>query len=355
MPSNRLDPVPAALFHPGADGKHERVEQQVLRRQPVAVDRQVVDRRGRPQLPVGGPGLTFGVDTGAHHGGPVLPGQGQEEVQAGAGGIAVLQVDRVQDGLARDQLQPGLDDRRLGRVEHDRHGRLSGESAGDFLHVGHAVFPGVIHTNVEYVGAALDRLPGHGDAGVPVIGEHGFPELLGAVGVGPFANHEEGRSLVVGHVAVDRGDAGLPIGGPRGRGQVPAALDHGLQVLRGRSAASADYADSVLGDETGVVFGEVVRREVVVHPSLYDRRKAGVGQDRDGHPGPLRQVTEVLAHLDRAGSAVESHHVGAQGVKGGQGRPDLRAHQHATSRFDGHLNLDRHVAGRPLTWPAGSR
>ena len=216
-----LDPVPAALLHPGADRQHQGIEEQVLGRQPVAVDGQVVDGPGRPQLPLGRAGLALGVDAGADHRGAVLAGQRQEAVQAGARRVAVLEVDRVEDGLAGDQLQAGLDHGRLGRVEHDRQGGLGGEAAGHFLHVGHAVLAGVVDAHVEDVGAALDRLPGHGHAGVPVIGQHGLPELLGAVGVGALADDQERRGLVVGHVAVDGGHARLPVGPAGGGGQMP--------------------------------------------------------------------------------------------------------------------------------------
>ena len=49
----------------------------------------------------------------------------------------------------------------------------------------------------------------------------------------------------------------------------------------------------------------------------------------------------MLAHLGRAGGAVEPDDVGAHGVEGRQGGADLGAQQHAAGRLDGDLDLDR--------------
>ena len=64
-----------------------------------------------------------------------------------------------------------------------------------------------------------------------------------------------------------------------------------------------------------------VRGEVVVHLPVDHRRQAGVGETRDREPAVLREVAQVLAHLRRAGRAVEPDHVGAHGVERGQRAP----------------------------------
>ena len=63
----------------------------------------------------------------------------------------------------------------------------------------------------------------------------------------------------------------------------------------------------------------------------------------------------MLAHLGRAGGAVEPDDVGAQGVQGGQGGADLGAQQHAAGRLDGDLDLEGHLAAGRRPWPAGTR
>ena len=130
--------VAAALLHARAEGEGQRVEEQVAGLEAVAVDGDVVDGLGRPELPLGRAGLALLVDAGAHDGGAVLAGERQEAVEAGAGRVAVLEVDRVEDGPAADPLQAGLDHGRLGGVDHERHGGLGGEAAGDLVHVGRA-------------------------------------------------------------------------------------------------------------------------------------------------------------------------------------------------------------------------
>ena len=151
---------------------------------------------GRLQLPLGRAGLALLVDAGAHDGGAVLAGQRQEAVEPGAGRVAVLEVDRVEDGAAADPLERRLDHGRLGGVDHQRDGGLGGEARRDLVHVGGAVAADVVDAHVEDVGALLLLLPGHGDAGVPVAVEHRLAELLGAVGVGALADREVGELLL---------------------------------------------------------------------------------------------------------------------------------------------------------------
>ncbi len=86
-----------------------------------------------------------------------------------------------------------------------------------------------------------------------------------------------------------------------------------------------------------------VARQVVVHLPVDHRREAGVGQDRDGQPAVLGEVTEVLAHLRRSGGAVDAEHVGPHGVECGQGGTDLGAQQHPAGELDRHLHLEGHV------------
>ena len=136
---DRLDPVLAALLHAGRQRQGERVEEEVLGREAVALDGDVADVAGRPQLPLRRAGLALLVDAGADDRGPELAGQPQERVEPGARLVALLEVDRVEDRAAADPLQRGAHHRALGRVDHERHARLRAEAAGHLGHVGHAV------------------------------------------------------------------------------------------------------------------------------------------------------------------------------------------------------------------------
>ena len=87
-----------------------------------------------------------------------------------------------------------------------------------------------------------------------------------------------------------------------------------------------------------------VGREVVVHLAVDDRGQAGVGEARDRDAGVLAEVAEVLAHLGRAGGAVDADDVGAHGVERGQRGADLGAGQHRAGELHGDLHLDRDLA-----------
>src|SRR5205814_4329202 len=125
------------------------VKDQAAGLEPVVLDGQVVDPLGHPELPLRRAGLALFVDGEADDGGAVLPGQGTDAVEAGAGRVPVLQVGGVEDGPAADVLQARFEDGRLRGVEHQRDGGLGGEPAGDLVHVGGAVPPDVVDADVE--------------------------------------------------------------------------------------------------------------------------------------------------------------------------------------------------------------
>ncbi len=81
-----------------------------------------------------------------------------------------------------------------------------------------------------------------------------------------------------------------------------------------------------------------------MHLAVDHRRQPGVGQARDGHPAVGSEVSERLAHLNRAGGAVEADHVDLHCVERGEGGRDLGAGQHAARELDGHLDLERDLA-----------
>ena len=198
----------------------------------------------------------------------------------------------------------------------------------------------------------LDCLARHGHACIPVVGEHGLAKLLGSVGIRSLTDDEEGRRLVVGHVAVYRRHAGFALGPTRRRGDPLAGLDHSLQVFRRGAAAAADHRDPVVRDEPGVVLCQLLRGEVVMHAPFHHRWQAGVGQYRDRDAAALGEVAQVFAHLRRSGGAVEPDDVGAECLHGGEGRAYLSSHEHAPGRLDGDLDLDGDLATGQRHGPA---
>ena len=282
-------------------------------RMPQLPVRSSISRVATDDLPVGGAGLALFVDGERDDRGAVLADQRHHLGDAGVRAVAVLVVDRVDHRAATEQLQAGLDDRRFGRVQHQRQGGRGGEPADDLPHVGHAVPADVVHAHVEQVRAVAGLGPGDLHALVPLLGRHGFAERLGAVGVGPLADGQERGVLLERHVRVERGHAGL---GPRPARQVSsrpptrsttAAMCSGVvpqqpptsdrpNSLVNRSCASASW----VGGEriVGAVGGQL--------------GQARVGHAGQRHPGVRGQVAQVLAHLRGTGGAVEPDGVDAR-------------------------------------------
>ena len=295
--------------------------------------------RGGAHLPLRRAGLALLVDAGADDGGPELAGEAQERVEPGAGLVALLEVDRVEDGAPADPLQCGARHGTLGGVDHDRHARLGAEPARHLGHVGHTVGAGVVDADVNEVRALLDLVARHADAGVPVGIEHGLAEGLGSVGVGALAHGEIRGVLRERDRGVDRGGGGLVHRCAHRRDGVGAARHDGGQVLGRGPAAPADDGHAELGDEAVQVLGQAVGREVVVHVAVDDRREARIRDAGDGDAAGPRKVAQRLAHLHRAGGAVEADHVDLHGVEHGQCGADLGAGQHAAGQLDRHLRL----------------
>ncbi len=341
-----LDAVLPALLHAGGQGEREGVEDEVLGPQAVAPDGDVVNGPGRPQLPFGGARLSLGVDARADDRRAELLGQGEERVEPGADVVPLFEVDRIDDGPAADPGQRGLDHRRLGRVDHQRHGRLGGEPGGNLLHVGDAVGARVVDAHVDQVRALLDLVTCHGHAGVPVLLEHRLAEPLRTVGVGALADHQEGGVLVEGNGRVDGGSPGLGARLAGGRGEIATGGHHGCQVGRGGAAAAADDRHAQFTHELAMEFGQLIGGEVVVHGPVDHRGQSGVGLAADRDRGLGRQVTQGLEHLGGPGRAVEADHVDVHRRKGDQRGSDLGTREHGAGELDGDLHLDGHLPAR---------
>ena len=233
-------PSPRRSSSPVESGKVSASKMQVLGLEPVALDGEVVDAVGDPQLPLDVAGLAHLVDEQADDRGAVLLGQAEHPVEAGALVVAVLEVGRVQQRPAAQPLQPGLHDLRLGGVEHERHRGLGAEAAGDLVHVDGAVAADVVDADVEHVGALADLVLGHLDGRVQSSASIASRKLLRAVGVRPLADDQERRVLLEGSERVDRGGARLPVGRRARPAAGRAALGQDADVLRRRAAAAAD-------------------------------------------------------------------------------------------------------------------
>jgi len=88
-------------------------------------------------------------------------------------------------------------------------------------------------------------------------------------------------------------------------------------VVRRGAAAPADGGHAELGDEAVQVIGQALGREVVVHLAVDHRREARIRDAGNGDAAGPRKVAQRLAHLDRAGGAVEADDVDLHRIEHG--------------------------------------
>jgi hypothetical protein len=121
------------------------------------VHEQAVGARADADLFVAGGGLALLVEGHDDGGGAVA----QEERAAEELGLAVLERDRVDDALALQAFQAGLEHAPLRGVEHHRHARdvgLGGDEVEELHHRRLAVDQRLVDVDVDDVGAVLDLL-----------------------------------------------------------------------------------------------------------------------------------------------------------------------------------------------------
>ena len=326
---DEVERVAVMLRHAGADRQDVRVEDDVLRvdadllredAERAFADADLVGERG---------GLADLVEGHDDHRGAVAAAEAglPDEVL-----LAVLERDRVHDGLALHAAQAGLDDAELRRVDHERDlgdVRFGRRHVQELRHRRGAVEQGHVEIDVDDRGAGLDLLLGDAQGGAVVVLLDVALEDLGAGDVGALAHVHEGAGAADDVQRLEPGEPerGADLAGDAGRVFLGAAADGGDMAGRGAAAAAEDVDQAVAGegleDGGGVfgAFGEARRRERV--------RQAGVRIARDVDVGLLRELGDVRAHLLAAEGAVhaDADRLGvADGVPEGFGRlPGERA------------------------------
>ena len=191
---------------------------------------------------------------------PYSAGEAHHAVEARAGRFAVLEVRRVEDGAAADVLQPGLEHRGLGRVEHERHARLGGEPRRR----SRPCRPRrrVRRSRRTRRARARPRGPGpwpcctHVSQSAASIASRNFFEPFAFVR-SPMIRNEVSCSN--GWRASRSTTRRLEDGARCAGVEVAAALDDRREVIGRGATAAADDAHAELGDEALVVVGELAR------------------------------------------------------------------------------------------------
>ena len=166
QPADRLDErdsVGVVLLHPGRDGEDVGVEDDVLGLEADLPGQQVVRAPQDGDPPLDQFGLALLVEGHDHDGRAVLPAEAglpQERL------FALLERDRVDDTLALELLETGLDDRPLRAVDHDRDRgdvRLCGDPPQEPGHRRDAVEHRLVHVHVDELRAVGHLLAGDVD------------------------------------------------------------------------------------------------------------------------------------------------------------------------------------------------
>ena len=304
----------------------------------MAVDREVPHPLGDRELGGGVLGHPLLVDRQGDQGGAVLPGEAGDRVELA---LAVLEVDRVDDRPAADQLERGLEHVDLGGVDHDRD-RHRLDQAGEHLgHVADLVAADVGDADVEDVRPLGDLPLRELDDPVPVLLEQELAEQHRAVGVGPLADEERACVLAYRAGGVEAGEVGrVGLRARRGDRQ-PCGRGRDLDgVLGGGPAAAADERGPELAGEAAMVVGELARGEVIDGLAVDVLRQAGVRLDRDQAGRGLAEEADVLDHQVGPGRTIQADNVHREGLDRRDRAAEIGADQHRPSGL--HRQLDEH-------------
>lgn len=85
---------------------------------------------------------------------------------------------------------------------------------------------------------------------------------------------------------------------------------------------------------------------------LGEDRQSGVGHAKQRDTRVAREVAQMLAHLRRAGRAVQADHVDAERFECGQRGTDLRTEQHRAGRLERQRAQQRKIAAHRLERPS---
>jgi hypothetical protein len=185
------DGVPVVLVDAGRDREHVGVEDDVFGREPDAGGQQRVGAGADADLAFDGVGLAVLVE-GHHHHRRAVPAHQPRLAQELA--FALLERDRVDDALALQALETGLDHLPLRGVDHHRDPGDVGLGGDQLQEVDHRLLrveQALVHVHVQHLGAGLDLLARDRDRLVQPALLDQLAEAGAAGDVGPLADVDE--------------------------------------------------------------------------------------------------------------------------------------------------------------------
>ena len=188
---DEVDRVVVVFLDACSDGEDIGVKDDVFRRKADLVDQNTIGALADLELAIRRVRLTGFVKSHHHDGGAI--GQAGFRLRAKLV-LALLQADRIDDRLALDILQPGLDHLPFGAVDHDRHTgnvRLSCDQAQEAGHGLNAVQQPLIHVHIDDLGPVLHLLAGNRNSlGIVAFGDQ-LPEAGRAGDIRALADIDE--------------------------------------------------------------------------------------------------------------------------------------------------------------------
>ena len=193
---DEINRVVVVFLHAGGDSQDIRIEDDVFRRKTDLVDKDSVSALADADLVLVGCGLALLIKRHYHYGRAILE-HGRSVLAEFL--FAFLERDRVDDALALQALETGLDDFPFRGVHHEGHlgdFGLARQQLQEARHGDDAVDHALVHANVDDVGAVLDLLPGYAD-GFLVFACLDQRREFGRTGyIGPLADHDEDAGLL---------------------------------------------------------------------------------------------------------------------------------------------------------------
>ncbi|MBV6410709.1 MAG: hypothetical protein GAKPKEKM_01531 [Rhodocyclaceae bacterium] len=347
---DEIDGVVVVLGDAGGDGEDVGVEDDVAGREAV-LHQQVIAAPADRRLARQRVGLALLVEGHDDHRRAVAPDFARllEELR-----LAFLERDGIDDALALQALQAGLDHLPLRGVDHHRHAgdvRLGGDQVEELHHRRLRIEHGLVHVDVDHLRAGAHLGARHGDGLGELAVEDEAGEGLRAGDVGALADVHEQRLFI----DVERLQPGQPQGkvSPRAtaRGDAVQRLRDGGDMRRRRAAAAAGDVD-----EAGARPVDDLRRQHLRRLVVAGRRQrvgqAGVGVRRDEAVAQAGKFFDVLAQLLRAERAVEAE---AQGPRMAERIPEglrrLAGQRAAGGVGDGAGDHDRQAAADRVEMP----
>ena len=321
----------------GAGGEHQGVKNNILFGYAVLLGQEFLGATGNFQLALPGDGLGLllvVVNAADNQSRSVIPGQGRYRLEPG---FTVLQVDRVNDGLALQPLEGLLNYGGVGGVNHYGTLDLLGYQVQEGQDVGHFVPVRVLQAHIQDVSAVADLAATHLGGLLKLALANEPAEAAAAQDIGPLA-HDHRAGVLVNYQGLDAGNAGFPelyrvpgrdAGYPLG--QLP-------DMLRAGAAAAANHVEPAGSSKPADGVGQHFRGLVILAVLV---GQAGVGDAGYREAGQAGQGADMVGHKLRAGGAVKTNPqqvtVGQRGIKGFGVLPG----QQRTHRFNRALHRHR--------------